>query len=733
MGEKTKLLSKENLKCLLYAIFDNYSDLSKKVYIVTSDKENYEDEKKEILDEINENTPCFIKKILSGKNTGFYSNDCILDDESKNLFIVDRDDENLAEIEDESIIKVDILNMNFGKARKIYSYESRFVVEYLFSLDKDAKDELFGEFYKEGLETENLETGEKRYLDIDDLYNICISKTLWKTLDDNSKMVNWIYNTVNPNKLNDDLFDKMLEVINEQLNNYMFNSYLKAILSKQENKSLEYISPSSDLYELLLFEDILSVDYRDKYKADVELDVDYIGDWWRQNILPIFKAKYKEEELNRKLMLEIKKNEILDFYGENFNKFKNKIIDEVKNEAPELESEIIEFNEDITANDVLDQYEEISEDSEEVQNIKEETPVNDNLDLDKQVLELAKEALGVVNEVSEPDEEIEEALANENIQNINEEALKSQEERSFKEQLEFEKDERNLLKNKISSLNPKNLLELEQIFSSIELKYDNNKKILRDYCSDKLMEILDNKDQEIRLKSIDEFVNNNKEFLNEKVYIYIQVYIQKEIQKIEENLLNDICDVKDLKALQQLHNKILSNGEFVKCEDIESIIFTKMESIIKIMNLAEINDQENIKIGDSIYDNTSSIDIKKYPLAEILICRDINIDLNNPKDTVADLKETIDEIKETVLKNCMFNYEYYNLNIQVNDGENFYTMKFKYLSDLIDYIKIKEGNALLLNLKNINKNVQFQRRVFNKANSKLIEEINTFYDMKKKI
>ena len=81
----------------------------------------------------------------------------------------------------------------------------------------------------------------------------------------------------------------------------------------------------------------------------------------------------------------------------------------------------------------------------------------------------------------------------------------------------------------------------------------------------------------------------------------------------------------------------------------------------------------------------------------------------------------------------MFNYEYYNLNIQVNDGENFYTMKFKYLSDLIDYIKIKEGNALLLNLKNINKNVQFQRRVFNKANSKLIEEINTFYDMKKKI
>ena len=65
MGEKTKLLSKENLKCLLYAIFDNYSDLSKKVYIVTSDKENYEDEKKEILDEINENTPCFIKKILS--------------------------------------------------------------------------------------------------------------------------------------------------------------------------------------------------------------------------------------------------------------------------------------------------------------------------------------------------------------------------------------------------------------------------------------------------------------------------------------------------------------------------------------------------------------------------------------------------------------------------------------------------------------------------------------------
>ena len=79
-------------------------------------------------------------------------------------------------------------------------------------------------------------------------------------------MSEWIYNIVNPNTLDKDLLDKMIKTIEKQLNSEMFNSYLKHILSKEENISLEYISPESDLYELMLFEDILSVDYKDKYK-----------------------------------------------------------------------------------------------------------------------------------------------------------------------------------------------------------------------------------------------------------------------------------------------------------------------------------------------------------------------------------------------------------------------------------------------------------------------------------
>ena len=87
-------------------------------------------------------------------------------------------------------------------------------------------------------------------------------------------------------------------------------------------------------------------------------------------------------------------------------------------------------------------------------------------------------------------------------------------------------------------------------------------------------------------------------------------------------------------------------------------------------------------------------------------------------------------IKETVRNNCIFNYEYYNMNIQINEAENYYTIKFRYLNDLVDYIRLKEGNSFLLNLKSINKDVKHKKRVFNKGNAEIIKEIDNFYSDK---
>ncbi|MFR3071848.1 MAG: hypothetical protein ACLTK8_03335 [Paeniclostridium sp.] len=67
----------------------------------------------------------------------------------------------------------------------------------------------------------------------------------------------------------------MIEIINKELNNLNFDSYLRYILSKEENKSLGYISMSSDLYKLL-FEDILRIDYSDKCTVKIDLDVEYV-------------------------------------------------------------------------------------------------------------------------------------------------------------------------------------------------------------------------------------------------------------------------------------------------------------------------------------------------------------------------------------------------------------------------------------------------------------------------
>ena len=621
-----KQIQRESLKNILYSIFDNYGDLSKKIYIVISDVENNKHICEEILKIINKNTPSFIRKILVGYNDDNKNVAVKLKRRNEKFNIVEKYDLN-----SKDDVVIDIYNMDLSKEK--YSYESKFIVGYIVSLDDIKKTKFFKEIKKKIISNREVKSENQIALNLNDLYNICIEQTVWKNEDDISKMNNWIYNIINPHALNSELLNKMLDTINEQLDNLKFSSYLEYILSKSENKTLEYISPSGDLYKLLLFEDILRIDYKDKCKVKIDLDVDYIGTWWSENILPLFKAKYNKEDLVNELQLEIKKNEIIDFHGKNFEKFKNKIISEIQKEYSELE--VLEDN--------------------------------------------------------------------------------------------SEKDEKISLEQNIKELKTENISDLEHTIEQSHLKYQGNRELLKEYCSDKFIDILENKEKSYSLKELEQFLRENEDYFNDKAYVYFEICIQKKIQNLEENLLNDICDVKDLPDLENLHNKILENGDFVKCEDLESIIFTKMESIIKKLNLAEINDEDNIRIANNIYDNTESINLEKYPVAELLICRDINIDLDNVMDSINYLKDTIDEIKETVVDNCIFNYEYYNMNIQINGTDNYYTIKFRYLNDLVDYIKIKEGNKFLLNLKSINKDVKYKKRVFNKGNTEIIKEIDNFY------
>ena len=621
-----KQIQRESLKNILYSIFDNYGDLSKKIYIVISDVENNKHICEEILKIINKNTPSFIRKILVGYNDDNKNVAVKLKRRNEKFNIVEKYDLN-----SKDDVVIDIYNMDLSKEK--YSYESKFIVGYIVSLDDIKKTKFFKEIKKKIISNREVKSENQIALNLNDLYNICIEQTVWKNEDDISKMNNWIYNIINPHALNSELLNKMLDTINEQLDNLKFSSYLEYILSKSENKTLDYISPSGDLYKLLLFEDILRIDYKDKCKVKIDLDVDYIGTWWSENILPLFKAKYNKEDLVNELQLEIKKNEIIDFHGKNFEKFKNKIISEIQKEYSELE--VLEDN--------------------------------------------------------------------------------------------SEKDEKISLEQNIKELKTENISDLEHTIEQSHLKYQGNRELLKEYCSDKFIDILENKEKSYSLKELEQFLRENEDYFNDKAYVYFEICIQKKIQNLEENLLNDICDVKDLQDLENLHNKILENGDFVKCEDLESIIFTKMESIIKKLNLAEINDEDNIRIANNIYDNTESINLEKYPVAELLICRDINIDLDNVMDSINYLKDTIDEIKETVVDNCIFNYEYYNMNIQINGTDNYYTIKFRYLNDLVDYIKIKEGNKFLLNLKSINKDVKYKKRVFNKGNTEIIKEIDNFY------
>lgn len=122
--------------------------------------------------------------------------------------------------------------MDLSKEKEKYSYESKFIVDYIVSLDDIKKTKFFKEIKKKIISNKEVKSENQIALNLNDLYNICIEQTLWKNEDDISKMNNWIYNIINPHALNSELLNKMLGTINEQLDNLKFSSYLEYILSK---------------------------------------------------------------------------------------------------------------------------------------------------------------------------------------------------------------------------------------------------------------------------------------------------------------------------------------------------------------------------------------------------------------------------------------------------------------------------------------------------------------------
>ena len=117
-----KQIQRENLKNILYSIFDNYGDLSKKIYIVISDVENNKHICEEILKIINKNTPSFIRKILVGYNDDNKNVTVKLKRRNEKFNIVEKYDLN-----SKDDVVVDIYNMDLSKEK--YSYESKFIVD----------------------------------------------------------------------------------------------------------------------------------------------------------------------------------------------------------------------------------------------------------------------------------------------------------------------------------------------------------------------------------------------------------------------------------------------------------------------------------------------------------------------------------------------------------------------------------------------------------------------------
>ena len=231
-----KVMVNEKLKCILYTIFSNYNNLSKKIYIVLDDSKNSEKMSEDILKKINQNTPYFIKKILANFNNENDNSVLKLKKSNQYLEIVDKNQNT----EGESIL-LDMSSLDFNDIERKCDYEVKFVVDYIFNLDEIGKSRFFKEVEKTIEKDKSKKEEFNNNLDINYLYNICISKYMWKDSNDAAKMENWIYNIINPNRLHSDLLEKMIEIINKELNNLNFDSYLRYILSKEENKLLNLI------------------------------------------------------------------------------------------------------------------------------------------------------------------------------------------------------------------------------------------------------------------------------------------------------------------------------------------------------------------------------------------------------------------------------------------------------------------------------------------------------------
>ena len=194
-----KVMVNEKLKCILYTIFSNYNNLSKKIYIVLDDSKNSEKMSEDILKKINQNTPYFIKKILANFNNENDNSVLKLKKSNQYLEIVDKN----RNTEGESIL-LDMSSLDFNDIERKCDYEVKFVVDYIFNLDEIGKSRFFKEVEKT-IEKDKSKKDKKEEsnnnLDINYLYNICISKYMWKDSNDAAKMENWIYNTINPKLL----------------------------------------------------------------------------------------------------------------------------------------------------------------------------------------------------------------------------------------------------------------------------------------------------------------------------------------------------------------------------------------------------------------------------------------------------------------------------------------------------------------------------------------------------
>ena len=133
----------EKLKCILYTIFSNYNNLSKKIYIVLDDSKNSEKMSEDILKKINQNTPYFIKKILANFNNENDNSVLKLKKSNQYLEIVDKNQNT----EGESIL-LDMSSLDFNDIERKCDYEVKFVVDYIFNLDEIGKSRFFKEVEK---------------------------------------------------------------------------------------------------------------------------------------------------------------------------------------------------------------------------------------------------------------------------------------------------------------------------------------------------------------------------------------------------------------------------------------------------------------------------------------------------------------------------------------------------------------------------------------------------------